>query len=656
MQRKYKRMLSVLLCMLLLCAAVPLQASAETYTGTCGENLTWVFNPSSGLLTVSGKGKMDAFNVTGSGNDLAPWRAIKDQIRAVTIEEGVTSVGMEAFHDCHNLTTVQMPDSLMEIGLWAFRETSLESVFIPKNVWHINDEAFYLCVTIDESEDSWKPTLRSITVSPDNPFYSSEGGILYNKEKTTLILFPNADTRSTFTIPGSVTTIYDDAFVACKYLTDIHLPNSIRSIGSDVFDYSGVSSNIENWTNGVLYVDHFAVASEDLDTASLELRPDTVGVADGIFSWEYDLVEVVVPDSVKTIGTGAFRECRRLQRVSLPDSVRYIGAYAFDGTLLYENEKNWMDNALYIGNHLIAVSEDSDASFSIREGTICVSEDAFWNAESVTKIYIPSSVISGVFNTEKLTDIQVDGQNLYYSSDENGVLYDKNKTVLICYPGGNLRESFEIPESVASVETAAFDGCTHLRHITLPKNMQLIGVGAFAYCASLEEITIPDSVTRIDVGAFFACERLSSITVPASVQYILTMAFDECESLREVIYLGTQTQWNRIMIADYNAPLLLARRTYCPPVPLALNETSLTMHFKETKTLTASREVEWSSDNEKAVKVDASGKLTAVGKGKATITAADPITGDTAKCEVTVKYSFVQWLIRIFLFGWIWYK
>lgn len=121
-------------------------------------------------------------------------------------------------------------------------------------------------------------------------------------------------------------------------------------------------------------------------------------------------------------------------------------------------------------------------------------------------------------------------------------------------------------------------------------------------------------------------------------------------------YNGTEVQWGAIQIKEGNDPLILAERTYRPLEPLTLSETKLAMHFKDTKTLTANRDVVWSSDNENAIKVDASGKLTAVGKGKATITATDTATGDTAKCEVTVKYSFIQILIRILLFGWIWYK
>ena len=92
------------------------------------------------------------------------------------------------------------------------------------------------------------------------------------------------------------------------------------------------------------------------------------------------------------------------------------------------------------------------------------------------------------------------------------------------------------------------------------------------------------------------------------------------------------------------------------PEKLTLNKTSVTLNYKDSETLTASEAVTWTSSNEKVVKVDAAtGKLTTVGKGTATITA-HSVQGDkTATCEVTVKYTFIQMLIRIFLFGFIWY-
>ena len=133
-------------------------------------------------------------------------------------------------------------------------------------------------------------------------------------------------------------------------------------------------------------------------------------------------------------------------------------------------------------------------------------------------------------------------------------------------------------------------------------------------------------------------------------------AFNKCFALQNVYYSGTKKQWKAIHIDDGNEPVLEAKRTYRSAQQSKTDKPDLTMHVKDTVMLTASANVIWGSSNEKVVVVDASGKVTAVGTGTATITATNQTTGEIDSYTILVKYSFVQILIRIFLFGWIWYK
>ena len=144
-------------------------------------------------------------------------------LASVTILPGVTSIGSRVFWDCISLTSITIPSSVTSIDNLAFWGcTSLTSITIPSSVTSIGNLAFWDCTS-----------LTNITVDANNPNYSSENGILYNKVKTTLIAYPSAS--GSVSIPSSVTSIGDDAFFDCTSLTSITIPSSVTSIGDNAF-------------------------------------------------------------------------------------------------------------------------------------------------------------------------------------------------------------------------------------------------------------------------------------------------------------------------------------------------------------------------------------------------------------------------------------
>ncbi len=366
----------------------------------------------------------------------------------------VTSIGEEAFEYCESLTSVTIPDSVTSIGDYAFPGCDgLTSVTIPDSVTSIGYAAF-----------RWCDSLTRITVDENNKNYSSQDGVLFNKEKTELIQYPIGNERTSYNIPNGVTSIGDYAFADC-----------------------------------------------------------------------YSLTNVTIPDGVTSIGYGAFEDCESLISITIPDSVMSIGSDAFSGTGYYNDETNWEDGVLYIGNHLIDANYEVPAEYSIKEGTVTITYGAFAENGSLTSITIPESVKSmgGFSLCENLTSITVDENNKNYSS-QDGVLFNKEKTELIQYPAGNERTSYSIPDSVTSIDGHAFAWCDSLTSITIPDSITSIGDYAFWGCDSLTSVTIPDSVKGIGNYAFWACDSLTSITIPESVTSIGKGAFSSCYGLTSI--------------------------------------------------------------------------------------------------------------------------
>jgi hypothetical protein len=249
-------------------------ALAQT-SGTTGD-LTWELDETTGTLIITGEGAMPDYEYNGS-----PWYHLRYSITGAVIGNSVTSIGIYAFQSCSELTFVTFGNSVTSIRDNAFYFCSeLTSVTIPNSVTLIGDNAFQGC-----------SGLTSINVVQDNPSYSSEDGVLFNKDKTALIVCPGAKTGE-YAIPNSVTSIRDNAFYFCSGLTSVTIPNSVTSIGNDAFQLcTGLAS-------------------------------------------------VTIPNSVTTIGDDAFSGCLGLTSVTIPNSVTSIGSYAFSGCNSLTNVTN----------------------------------------------------------------------------------------------------------------------------------------------------------------------------------------------------------------------------------------------------------------------------------------------------------------------------
>jgi len=163
-----------------------------------------------------------------------------------------------------------------------------------------------------------------------------------------------------------------------------------------------------------------------------------------------------------------------------------------------------------------------------------------YSYDNITSISIHSGVTS-IGQREKyifagcssLKQITVNSNNANYVSVD-GVLFNKNKTALVCYPEGKTASAYTIPSSVKTIWIAAFYGCTSLVSVNIPNGVTDIGWSAFAFCSSLENLNIPNGVEAIGGNTFYGCTSLKSVNIPNSVKTIGMSAFFRCSSLKSV--------------------------------------------------------------------------------------------------------------------------
>lgn len=194
----------------------------------------------------------------------------------------------------------------------------------------------------------------------------------------------------------------------------------------------------------------------------------------------------------------------------------------------------------------------------INEGVTAIGLSDFNGCTRLSNIKIPSSVTEiyyfpdDCYNDLKWIEVS-EGNSTFCSVD--GVLFDKNVETLICYGKSREATNYQIPESVTTIGSGAFNKCNNLTNITIPDNVTDIGTYAFDFCSNLTNITIPDGVTKIGHCAFRGCSGLKSISIPKSVIDIDTLAFEECSSLTDINVAEENSQYQSIDDVLYDKTL-----------------------------------------------------------------------------------------------------
>ena len=347
-------------------------------------------------------------------------------LTSMIIPSSVTSIGESAFEGCTGLSSITLPNSLTSIGDQAFYRSGLTTVTIPSSVTSIGIDTFDFCVN-----------LISFTVDKNNPSFSSIEGILFNKDQTKIIKYPEGIEAESYAIPLTVSSIGFAAFYNAK-ITYITIPARVSLVDKYAFAYCTkltsiiVDSNNINYSskNGVLFNKGQTrlIQYPKGNTNTSYTIPSTVNrFGDGAFWYCNYLTSISIPTSVQQINDCVFIGCKGLTSISIPSSVTYIGDCAFQQCL-------------------------SLTSIKIPSSVTYIGADAFLACKTLNAISIPSSVKRIKFLAfaycEELSDIYVQGTtpiDLSYS-DSYSVFGGVNKTTC----------TLHVPYGTASLYRTAF--------------------------------------------------------------------------------------------------------------------------------------------------------------------------------------------------------
>ena len=392
-------------------------------SGTCGEKLTWTFSESTGTLTISGSGDMDDY--ADYGDPSSPWGSYKSKIKKIDIKEGVSSIGNNAFANCSELTEVCISEGVILIGNGAFYQCiRLESVDIPNSVIKINGSAFLYCdqlkeISLGENLTEAKSAFNTCHRLKKITFHCKKIGNWFDYDYKSNI--------SEVIIEQGVDTIAQGAFSSFTGLTSIEIPSSLKSIEKNAF--RGCTS-----LNSVHIADLEAWCK--ISFASIESNP--LHYAHNLFMDGKEIINLVIPDGIITIGNYAFENCTSLASIEISNGVTSIGRSAFQGCT-------------------------GLTSIDISKSVTSIADATFSGCTSLTTFVIPNSVTSiggsAFSGCSGLTEIHISSFDAWcrvngsQAFNSIGDLYPSNHYLFL---DGEKIQNAVIPEDVEYIDNVVF--------------------------------------------------------------------------------------------------------------------------------------------------------------------------------------------------------
>ena len=383
-----------------------------------------------------------------------------------------------AFYERTDIESVSFSDGVEYIGSWAFYGcTGIESLSLPGTMTDIGSGAFQNC-----------NELKKVVL---------ENGFL---------------------------NISRYLFYGCTSLSSIEIPDTVIWVGDDAFTNTAYYNDGSNWENSILYAGKYLLDSNVGVSGVCKIKDGTRVIASLAFDNRSGITELVLPDTLDSIGSWAFRHCRGIKEIVIPDGIERISSEAFLGCTGVEkislpfvgpNREPYTDGKYSFG-YIFGTVPTSLKTVTLTGDSI--PEKAFYKCGSITSI-----LLSG-----KPTTI---GKNAFAQCGIEGII---------------------IPASVTEIGSGAFSGCTSLKNMVIPKGVVEISSSAFSGCSALEEIDIPDSVKSIGSYAFSNCQQLKSIRLPEGVASVGDCAFRSCTTLTDVTLHDSITSMGEDVF-DYTA-------------------------------------------------------------------------------------------------------
>ncbi len=467
-------------------------------------------------------------------------------LESVTLPDGITEIKGSAFQGCVKLTSIDIPDSVDTIGGCAFSHcesleqivipegvtliesdtfnscTKLNTITIPVSVTEIESQAFYNCtglkyVYYTGFKSQWTNikigSLNNHCLTSARRFYKEADEIsdtcgdnatwTYNFTTHTLTISGTGamydydvdnrpwevyeDEIEKVVVVNGITTIGICAFNGCEKLASVTIPASVTTIKSRAFSYcqSLISFTIPDTVTTL-----GAVFGSCYNLKDVVIGEGITEISNSLFYDCNNLENVTIKGDITSVGRMAFYRCTSLKEIDLGNSVTKIEEYAFEDCTNLESIK--------LGNSLTTIEQwafgdcTSLASITFPDTLTTIGNYAFTGCNNLKTIAIGSGLTTiGLYafgGCSKIESITVDTDNQHFSSDEFGVLFNKDKTILIMYPVGNTRTNYDIPDSVVTIESQSFANCLNLTSIKVGSGVEVVEDQAFAGCENIDDI------------------------------------------------------------------------------------------------------------------------------------------------------------------------
>ncbi len=533
------------------------------------------------------------------------------KLSSIYLPSSITKLNGGVFKNCVKLTSISLPSEITFIGSSLFEGcTGLRSVSMGNKITEVNAKAFSGCSALTELilPDSCQKvengaltgctSLRTLAT----PFYAkgtenSHLGRLFgasqselNKQNyvprslTKLIVLPAHEGRyidlnacyyiTDLVIKEGVTTLPTFCFSACNAIARVSLPDSLRTYKSTAFDATAYGKASGNWSGGVLYIGKHLFKAKSTVTGAFTVREGTLSIGSGAFNDATGITKVTLPASVQKVGD-AFSKCDKITEFVIPDEVRGLSATGFEKSVFYNTEENYINDELYIGNHLIRARKCESGFHAFKEGTVTIASDAFRDVRKSSSIYLPKSVksVTSLSGLPNLTDIWYGGteeeKNQYFDNykdaeyiwhfdtckvNEHQYTNDCDTTCNNCDWERKVTHNYEgeVCSDCGFVSVLHFEekdgeikitkiANKYLDCLTIPAYINslpvtVIGEKVFEYNSNYNKIVLPNTVRVIENNAFEGCYA-NEFVLGENLEVIGDYAFNGCYDAK-IIKLG----------------------------------------------------------------------------------------------------------------------